>query len=337
MDIKELQLYFKEENIIENALRICSEEKHSDNELLDDYSKLLTEYQKLLKQTRKLVRMSDNQQKELNLANERLKKLTSEKITAYEKLNEVYETLKEDLSFAQKIQENILPGDEINIPGLDFCVKFFPMIEVGGDIYDIAEIRPGYTRLFLADATGHGIQAALVTMIIKSEYEMLKKNILAPGKLLDFLNEIFMTTHQKLNVFFTNIVVDIDLNNNRLIYASAGHADQFLITGDKILKLEHTGRLMGFAGDLNIKEEEIEIEEGCKILLFSDGYYEQYNSSGEEYGEKRFFESIIQYKDMPLRESIDRSLSDLDDFMKNDEFKDDQTLIGVQVLAKENG
>ncbi|EMG22411.1 stage II sporulation protein E domain protein [Leptospira interrogans serovar Copenhageni str. LT2050] len=53
-------------------------------------------------------------------------------------------------------------------------------MEVGGDLYDLFEIRPGVLRVFIADATGHGIQAALLTMTLKGILESIKKKIRIP-------------------------------------------------------------------------------------------------------------------------------------------------------------
>ena len=82
-------------------------------------------------------------------------------------LNSTLDIIRHDLKIAHKIQQNILPK-AIKIKGLQITTKYLPMTEVGGDIYNIEEISPGYVRIFIADATGHGVQAAMVTFAIKS-------------------------------------------------------------------------------------------------------------------------------------------------------------------------
>ncbi|MCP4130374.1 MAG: serine/threonine-protein phosphatase [bacterium] len=336
MDKKKMNLFYKEENIINSASQKCSEGQYSDNELLAEFKSLVDNYGLLLRQTRKLVRMSDSQQKQLNFANERLSELTEEKTLAYEKLNELYKHLKQDLSFAKQIQENILPRKELTIPGLDYYIHFLPTIEVGGDIYDIEEIRPGYVRIFLADAAGHGIQAALITMIIKSEYEMIKQIIKDPMQLLLLLNEIFVTTHKKLNVYFTCVVVDIDLRNKKIIYSSAGHVDQYLINNNEIITLEHTGKLIGFTEDTKIHEIKHDIKKGNKIVLFSDGLYEQIKPDGDGFGKENCFKSIDSYKELPPSEIIKNTLNDLNEFMDGEILTDDQIVIGIEIANNEN-
>jgi hypothetical protein len=106
---------------------------------------------------------------------------TEELTRAYDRLNAMYRQVQDDMVLAKKIQGRILTKNFNNITGIKTYVQYYPMSEVGGDIYDITEIRPGCVRIFLADAAGHGVQAALVTMIIKGEYEKVKETADQPG------------------------------------------------------------------------------------------------------------------------------------------------------------
>lgn len=84
--------------------------------------------------------------------------------------------MKEELNLAKKLQTEILP-DIPSFAGIKIHSTYLPMMEVGGDLYDLFEIRPGVLRVFIADATGHGIQAALLTMTLKGILESIKKKI----------------------------------------------------------------------------------------------------------------------------------------------------------------
>ncbi|EMO09928.1 stage II sporulation protein E domain protein [Leptospira borgpetersenii str. Noumea 25] len=84
--------------------------------------------------------------------------------------------MKEELNLAKKLQTEILP-DIPSVAGIQIHSMYLPMMEVGGDLYDLFQIRPGVLRVFLADATGHGIQAALLTMTLKGILESIKKRI----------------------------------------------------------------------------------------------------------------------------------------------------------------
>ncbi|MCP4138214.1 MAG: SpoIIE family protein phosphatase [bacterium] len=211
-----------------------------------------------------------------------------------EKLTGALETIKDDLVMAKNIQQNILPNNIEKIKGLEFCVKYYPMTEVGGDIFDVIELSDGIVRIFVADATGHGVQAALVTMLIKSEYEKFKFASHDPAELLENLNNTFIHSYKSLPVFFTCLVVDIDLTVDKLLFSSAGHLDQFIIRKGEHQTLSHTGRIIGVVENSVYKIEQHDFTPGEKLFLFTDGVLEETNSRNEEFGEKRMLNILLK-------------------------------------------
>lgn len=256
--------------------------------------------------------------------------LNSNIIEKANKIKELNSILKSDMELAKKVQESTLPQG-IDIDGLEFSTRFIPMSEVGGDIYDIAEIKPGYTRIFLADATGHGVQAALVTMIIKSEYEMLKRNISNPSELLKILSEEFYQLYKNLSSFFTCIALDIDLHAKKIIYSSAGHPVQYLIphNGD-IRPLPHTGKIIGVYENYTFQEIAIPVGRNDALLLFSDGIYEEFNVDNEEYGEERLKSLLSRSRQIPIDDMLTRAIDDMHAFVGQQTHHDDITMIAVK-------
>ncbi|MCX7997855.1 MAG: SpoIIE family protein phosphatase [Leptospiraceae bacterium] len=106
-------------------------------------------------------------------------------------LNRSLEIIQKDLVFSGKIQKKLLPSSSLTISNIKIQSIYKPMGEVGGDFFDIAQLKDGIIRILIADATGHGVQAALITMLIKSEYETLKTIIDSPAQLLEMLNITF--------------------------------------------------------------------------------------------------------------------------------------------------
>jgi sigma-B regulation protein RsbU (phosphoserine phosphatase) len=106
-----------------------------------------------------------------------------------EELRKLLDRLRQDLQLAKTIQQKIMPGDTWKLERIMIDIRYMPLIEIGGDIFDVLQRDDGSTRVFLADATGHGIVAALITMLIKSEYEKVKEKIEDPFMILSKLNE----------------------------------------------------------------------------------------------------------------------------------------------------
>ncbi|MCE9501421.1 MAG: SpoIIE family protein phosphatase, partial [Leptospira sp.] len=163
-------------------------------------------------------------------------------------LNSTLEIIRHDLHIAHKIQQNILPKS-IKIQGLQISTKYLPMTEVGGDIFNVQEIKPGHIRIFIADATGHGVQAAMVTFAIKSEYENLSSQLSDPAEVLTRLNNQFIQRYGSLQTYFSCFLMDIKIEAKKLSFSSAGHPDQVLLRKKKIELLSRTGRLIGVKED----------------------------------------------------------------------------------------
>lgn len=257
---------------------------------------------------------------------------TEELGNAYDRLSDAYEQIHSDLLLAKTIQESILPGELSSIRGIRISVQYHSMGEVGGDFYDVTEIRKGYVRIFLADAMGHGVRAALVTMIIKSEYDKVKL-MESPAALLGSMNDSFIDLYQALNQYFTCIVADIDIVNNRLVYSSAGHTDQFLVHDNALDVLPHMGKIIGIFRHSRYKTVEKEFLPGNGLLLFTDGVFEQFNSRDEAYGLLRMRRAIESMSDRSVEDVQDAVIADLKRFLGDDDKiakNDDLLFIGVE-------
>lgn len=237
--------------------------------------------------------------------------------------------IQNDLTTAKKIQASILNQEDRLIGDLEVTIRYLPLTEVGGDFFDITELKPGLQRIFIADATGHGVQAALITMAIKTIYESLKRGQYSVHELLRYLNSEYYHSFKNLNQFFTCTIVDIDSNRNLLRYASAGHLPQLLIRDGMLTRLEKTGRMIGIKPNTEYTLREFEFPVGSSLFLFTDGLTEQWNSDQEEFGEGKLEDYFQQKKSISFREDIDTILSLQKSFLDGMPVQDDATVIGI--------
>ncbi len=264
---------------------------------------------------------------------DKVKERTTALENAYGQVTQAYQSIQEDISLARRIQENILQSWISDDSRFRFDIRFYPMSEVGGDIYDIVEIKPGILRVLLADATGHGIQAALVTMLIKGEYEKLKYQHIAPSELMGILNSEFFNRYGNLSVLFSCIITDIDINSWSMRYASAGHPDQYIVRGGDVTVLSRTGKIVGFGRDLVYGSGEISLTPEDKVILFSDGIYEEFDMDMKEYGEKRLIEVIRKFSREPVQVITRSIIQDVRSFIGRERINanDDVTIIGIEM------
>ncbi len=249
-------------------------------------------------------------------------------MSAQKKKLELYlKEYKKDLNLAKSIQRSLLNTDYTPKKNLDIKIKFSPMNEVGGDIYDIYEIKEGHIRVFLADATGHGVQAALITMAIKSEYENFKSVIENPGDLLKVLNSYFMNKYKSLKAYFSCIVADIYLEENYIRFASAGHPSQICFLDNKIMKIENTGKLMGLAENVDYNTKVFHFSKPIRFLFFSDGIFESFTNSIDPFGEDSFHKYLLENPNF----NTDKLTEKIDSFKAQSEQKDDIVLISIKI------
>ena len=263
---------------------------------------------------------------ELNIAKDELD-------NAYTSVSKAFEIIKEDLSIARKVQQSVLPRNIERIEGFSFFVRYLPMSDIGGDIYDITEIGSGAVRVFIADATGHGIQASLVTMLLMGEYNKIKKSAESPEVVLGILNEFFSKL-SSMKAVFTCAVADIRPSEGIVSFASAGHPAQYLIKSGAIVEMERTGRIIGMLADSAYSRAEYPISRGDCFLFLTDGVYEHFNENRQTYGEGRMKEIIRKSTGRSPEEIFQEISADVDAFLRGDKKMnddDDVTLIGVRL------
>ncbi|HOO70354.1 MAG TPA: SpoIIE family protein phosphatase [Spirochaetota bacterium] len=262
---------------------------------------------------------------ELNTAKKELE-------TAYSSVSSAFEIIKEDLYIARKIQHNMLPHDLETIKNLSINLIYHPMGDIGGDIYDVTQLNDDAIRIFLADATGHGIQASLITMVIMSEYNKIKKNAPDPSSLITYLNTYF-SGFTTMKIVFSCTVVDIYVQSKYIKFASAGHPTQYLIKDKGIIELDRTGRIIGFIRDSEYKTLEYGIETNDCLLLLTDGLFEHFNERGENYSEARMKKILYESKNMSPVKIYNAINNDVEIFLQNKKINDDDdvTFIGITI------
>lgn len=264
-----------------------------------------------------------------NLVLEKIRTNIKEKENLTNQLELNLGVIQSDLSTARKIQSSILSKEDRIIGDLEFTIKYLPLTEVGGDFFDITELKPGLVRVFIADATGHGVQAALITMAIKTIYETLKRGNYSVHELLEYINSEYIHSFENLNQFFTCTIIDIDSNRNKIRYASAGHPPQFLIKDSEIIKLEKTGRIIGVKITSVYDSREFDFPKGSSLFMFTDGLTEQWNIDQVEFGETRVETFFDHRENFSFRRDIDLLLESQRNFLGGMPLQDDITIIGI--------
>jgi two-component system, sensor histidine kinase LadS len=263
-----------------------------------------------------------------NIAFQNLEQVVSNRT---QQLNQTLKDIQKDIQMAKRIQMDTLPDSSWSSSAIEFARIFQPMSIIGGDTFDLSEIRKGYFRVFLADATGHGVQAALITMAIRSEYQGIKRSASNPSELLKDLNETFMREYYSLNIIFSCCVLDIDTNSGKAFFSAAGHPHQVLVSKGTVYKLEKTGRIIGLSLDSKYNMLELEVKPKDRLYLYSDGILEQVNQEDKEFGESKLEDYLSRNHNIDIKVTISELESFFHSYRKNIPQSDDLTVLGIEL------
>lgn len=190
--------------------------------------------------------------------------------------------LDEELRMAAQFQREFLPNELPGIEPVSFHVLYRPAGYVSGDIYDVQRLDEHHIAFFVADAVGHGVPAALMTVYIKRSLRgkridsSLPKGyaLLTPADTLAQLNADMISTQNGKVRFATACYGVLDTRTMTLTMARAGHPFPMLLRGedDSVETIEPEGGLLGVFEDEVYEETTVQLKPGDRLLIYSDGF-----------------------------------------------------------------
>lgn len=268
-------------------------------------------------------------QNQITILNERLETRVKDKtIELQSKLDQITK----DMKLAKSIIQSVTKLPEME-PYIKVDILYKPTADVGGDIFFVKRIQDFYYRFFLGDATGHGLQAALYSMMIQSEFERVSAVAMRPNDLLFYMNQHFYDKNADLQIYFPALVVDFDFHQSLLRYAGAGVQNQIIQKkNSEIFILENTGPIIGILEHYRYGIFETKVESGDRIFLFTDGLFEELNEADGMQAWSELSSMVQQTKDLPFEEIVPSIQSMLFEKMNKTSWKDDSTLILIEVV-----
>ena len=193
-----------------------------------------------------------------------------------------------ELEIAARLQKSLLPDTFENLNGVSFTCRYIPSIHIGGDLYDVVDLGGGQSGFIIADVSGHGVAAALISSMFKMSFHALAATVASPTILMHMLNRELKPVLDE--DYITAFFVMTDRCSKSITYSNAGHPTPLLFkraTGE-IRELDTDGFFLGSFDDGCYEEKaETGIERGDALLLYTDCIIETENGAGEPYGKKR--------------------------------------------------
>ena len=216
-----------------------------------------------------------------------------------------------ELEMARQIQLSILPHSIPKLADLDIAAQYLPMTSVAGDFYDFIQIDDKHIGILIADVSGHGLPSALIASMLQVALTGQAAHAPEPGKVLVGLNRAFCGKFTYN--FVTAAYVYVDLENNLMRYAGAGHPPmhQWRNSTGKATQFLENGLVLGIMEEASYEALEFLLEPGDRYVLCTDGILEAANAAGEQFGTDRLMRFIENHKDLAADQFSQTLLNDL--------------------------
>ncbi len=247
----------------------------------------------------------------------------------------------EELRMAAQLQREFMPTSLPSHRAVEFHVLFRPAGYVSGDVYDVVRLDDRHMAFFLADAVGHGVPAALLTMHIK--HTLRAKQIVAdisgghrvvpPPKVLAQLNEAMMAQPGTKMRFASACYGIIDCQTLQLTFARAGHPFPILMRATGATEyLDPEGTLLGIFPDKKFEPVQVQLHPGDRLLLYSDGIEMAFGYDHEQTPDApetipAYTEELMDLAHGPIDEAVRRFERKLDRQVGSLSLRDDLTVV----------
>jgi sigma-B regulation protein RsbU (phosphoserine phosphatase) len=228
---------------------------------------------------------------------------------------------------AREIQMRLLPLDLPRAEGLALAAHYSPMREIGGDFYEVAPFGDRQWLIAMADVSGKGTSAALLTANLQALVHFAHANAPSLESTMAAMNS-HLVRFSPADRFATMVLGIFDVERRRLRYVNAGHNPPLLMTTARdALRLSPTGLPLGMLPGSTYSTAEVELPPGTTCLFYTDGLVERENGSGEFYGEDRVVTALRGSQGAPADQMLKALVADVDRFARGAEPADDMALL----------
>jgi len=265
--------------------------------------------------------------------------------TAYRQLQEAQaglvekERLEHELELARQIQQDILPWEFPDRPGVRFAACSRPARQVGGDLYDVVALSQGCVGLVMADVSDKGMPAALFMALTRSLIRAEAKRSTLPREVLLSVHRLLLEVSQA-RMFVTVFYGVLDPLQGaglkaRLRYARAGHDRPLLVNHEtgECRFLEGRGTPLGYLSEVTLEEESVALSPGQLLVLYTDGITDALSPEGEFFGIERLCDAVAAGCGLGAQGLCDLILERVERFQNGAPQHDDIALLVVQIDA----
>lgn len=234
-----------------------------------------------------------------------------------------------ELEIANNIQRSLLLTTLPQIPGFSLAAYCQSAHEVGGDFYDVLRIDEHSMLLVMADVMGKGIPAAMFAAMLRTLLRAAPELMRRPADLLTRVNQLLYPELSAVDMFITAQLAFVDSRARNIVLASAGHSPLAVAHGAAVKTYSPEGMPLGIESDSVFRDAVVELPQGCRVLLYTDGLTEALNAKREQFGQARLMDWLTRDHTTPsAAEQLKKQLMDeLESHRSSTALNDDQTFL----------
>jgi serine phosphatase RsbU (regulator of sigma subunit) len=203
----------------------------------------------------------------------RLRSMRSQLQKQNDELEAWRQNLERDLEAARLTQQSLIPQKPPLLPGWEIAACYRPVIQVGGDIYGWLRMGDSRTLFWIADATGHGASAALLTTLAKLLFHHGTAENHQPAEIMEAVNNDFRSIFGARS-FMTAMCVALDAETGRASVVGAGHPPLLVArSGGRTESIPSSAPPLGLLDLSEFIETNVDLEPGDAFFLYTDGIY----------------------------------------------------------------
>ncbi len=234
------------------------------------------------------------------------------------------------LYVARSVQQYLLPDHPPTLVGFDIAGRCEPADLIGGDYYDFIPMRDGTWGLVIADVSGHGMAAALMSVEVRAVLRSLVRQGLSLSDILGIGNELITPD---LDCRFVTAFFSVLQPETRTVrYGSAGHPALVLRADGTLQMLNSLTAPLGVHDGETVVSDEIILCEGDLLVLYTDGLLERFSPRDELFGLTRIVSVLREHRHRPAAEIMAGVFQAVRDYAEGRDPSDDETLVVVKVV-----
>lgn len=238
-----------------------------------------------------------------------------------------------ELEQARLVQQRFLTNVFPQGRGLEFADRYRPSRQVGGDLFDVVPVNSCELALLMADISGHGVPAALLTSVTKVLFRTGLEQCCEPAEVLRWLNRQ-ISSYLATGEFLTVFVGCWNAKTHTFSYSGAGHPPALVIApdGEHVERLHVSQGIVGIMPDGNFAQRNLELKRGQRLVCYTDGITEGINRDQQFFGEERLADACARYAALPLKTMVENVFAEIDAFLNGEPQNDDQALLALEVI-----